>query len=81
MGERHYLHGDFLEAADRNPGSTVYCGFCDGYCLPEHLSEEHPLEHSFARLNAGKRAFYRAKQRVERPEDAPNYFDNRPDLG
>jgi hypothetical protein len=76
MAERHYLHGDFLEAADCNAGSTVYCGFCDGYCLPQHLYEEHPIEDSFARLNASKKAFYRARQRVERPENAPNYFDN-----
>jgi formate hydrogenlyase subunit 6/NADH:ubiquinone oxidoreductase subunit I len=76
MPERHYLHGDFLEAADRNFGSTVYCGFCDGYCSPEHLYEEHPLEQSFVRLNAAKKAFYRAGRRGARPENAPNYFDD-----
>lgn len=78
---RHYLHGDFLEPADRCAGSTVYCGFCDGYCVPQHLYEEHPLEQSFVRLNAGKRAFYRSKQRVVRPEDAANYFEGGTDPG
>ena len=81
MADRHYLHGDFLEAADRNHGSTVYCGFCDGYCLPQHLYEEHPLEQSFQRLKASKKAFYRTKQRVVRPEDAANYFDSAQDPG
>jgi hypothetical protein len=33
------------------------------------------------RLNAGKKAFYRARQRVQRPENAPNYFDNSVDPG
>src|SRR5690348_5741584 len=36
---RHYLHGDYLEAADRGPGSVVYCGICDGFCLPAHIYE------------------------------------------
>jgi hypothetical protein len=81
MAERHYLHGDFLEPADRNTGSTVYCGFCDGYCVPQHLYEEHTLEQSFVRLNASKKAFYRGKQRVERPENAANYFEGTADPG
>jgi hypothetical protein len=81
MAHRHYLHGDFLEAADRNTGSTVYCAFCDGYCVPQHLYEEHTLEESFMRLNASKKAFYRSQQRKDRPENAPNYFDGTPDPG
>jgi hypothetical protein len=81
MAERHYLHGDFLEAADRNPGSTVYCGFCDGYCVPQHLYEEHPIEDSYVRLNAAKKAFYRTKQRVVRPDNAANYFEGATDPG
>jgi hypothetical protein len=81
MAERHYLHGDFLEAVDRNNGSTVYCAFCDGYCMPQHLYEEHPLDESFTRLNASKKAFYRTQQRVVRPTDAPNYFENAQDPG
>ena len=75
------MHGDYLEAADRIPGSVVYCAFCDGYCLPEHLYSEHTLDESFVRLNASKRALYRAKQRIGRPENAPNYFDGSPDPG
>jgi len=81
MADRHYLHGDFLEEVDRNAGSTVYCGFCDGYCLPRHLHEEHPLEQSLLRLNAGKRALHRRRQGVDRPENAANYFDGSPDPG
>ena len=76
---RHYLHGDYLEAADRQPDSTVYCAFCDGFCLPTHLYEEHELDASHVRLNASKKAFYRSQVRVERPVDAPNYFDGTPD--
>jgi hypothetical protein len=76
---RHYLHGDYLEPADRGPGSVVYCGFCDGYCLPEHLYDEHELDQNFARLNASKRMLDRTRQKVERPVDAPNYFDGTPD--
>jgi hypothetical protein len=78
---RHYLHGDYLEAADRNPGSVVYCALCDGYCLPEHLSVEHKIDDSVARLAASRRALRRSKQKVERPENAPNYFDGTPDPG
>jgi hypothetical protein len=78
---RHYLHGDYLEPADRGPTSIVYCAFCDGYCLPEHLYDEHEMDQNFLRLNASKRALYRTRQRVERPENAPNYFDGTPDPG
>lgn len=76
---RHYLHGDYLEPADRRPGSVVYCAFCDGYCLPEHLYNEHEMAQSFVRLNASKKVLYRARQSVERPVNAPNYFDGTPD--
>jgi hypothetical protein len=76
---RHYLHGDYLEPVDRRPGSVVYCAFCDGYCLPEHLYDEHELDQNFARLNASKRMLDRTRQRVVRPVDAPNYFDGTPD--
>jgi hypothetical protein len=68
-----------LDAADRRPGSTVYCGFCDGYCLPEHLYDEHELDQSLIRLSASKRVLYRSRQEVQRPVDAPNYFDGTPD--
>ena len=78
---RHYLHGDYLEPADRNPGSSVYCAFCDGFCLPEHLYNEHEIDQSFVRLNAGKKAFYRTRQRAARPENAPNYFEGATDPG
>jgi hypothetical protein len=54
---RHYLHGDYLEPTDRRSDSVVYCAFCDGYCLPEHLYEEHELDASLVRLNASKKAF------------------------
>jgi hypothetical protein len=81
MGNRHYLHGDYLEPADRNHGSTVYCGFCDGYCLPEHLYNEHELDQSFQRLTASKKALERTRQSVRRPEGAPNFFDGTPDPG
>jgi hypothetical protein len=76
---RHYLHGDYLEPVDRRPDSVVYCGFCDGFCLPAHLYDEHEIDQSFVRLNAGKRAFYRTRQAVERPVNAPNYFEGSPD--
>jgi hypothetical protein len=81
MSARHYLHGDYLEPADRNETSVVYCGFCDGYCLPKHLYEEHEIDQSFLRLNASKKAFYRTNRRVDRPEGAANYFDGTPDPG
>ena len=76
---RHYLHGDYLEAADRSPGSVVYCGFCDGFCLPEHIYDEHDFDQNLVRLNAAKRAFYKTRQKGERPVDAPNYLDGSPD--
>jgi hypothetical protein len=75
MTNRHYLHGDYLEPADRNDTSSVYCGFCDGYCLPQHLYDEHEIDQSVVRLNATKKAFYRNKHRSQRPEGAPNYFE------
>jgi hypothetical protein len=78
---RHYLHGDYLDPADRNPGSVVYCAFCDGFCLPEHLYSEHALDESFVRFNASKKAFYRSGQRRGRPPNAPNYFEGTPDPG
>ena len=76
---RHYLHGDYLELADRRPDSVVYCAFCDGYCLPEHLYNEHEIDQSLVRLNASKKSMYRARQSVARPVNAPNYFDGTPD--
>ena len=76
---RHYLHGDYLEAADRKPGSVVYCAFCDGFCLPEHIYEEHDLAQNLVRLNATKKTFYRRPQQAERPVNAPNYLDGTPD--
>jgi hypothetical protein len=76
---RHYLHGDYLEPTDRRPGSVVYCAFCDGFCLPEHLYDEHELDQSFARLKASKRMLDRTRQKVERSVNAPNYFDGTPD--
>jgi hypothetical protein len=79
VADRHYLHGDYLEPSDRGPGSTVYCGLCDGYCAPEHLYNDHEIDQSMQRLNAGKRALGRARQSVRRPEGAPNYFDGSPD--
>lgn len=78
MLERRYLHGDYLDPEHRNPTSTVYCGFCDGYCLPEHLYDEHDLAQSMVRLNASKKAFYRTNGRG-RPQDAPNYFEGTPE--
>jgi hypothetical protein len=78
---RHYLHGDYLELADRRPDSVVYCGFCDGFCLPAHLYEEHDIAANYARFNASKKVFYRTQQRVQRPVDAANYFDGTPDPG
>jgi len=78
---RHYLHGDYLEPADRLPDSVVYCAFCDGFCLPVHLYEEHEIDANFARLNASKKAFYRTQQRAQRPIDAANYFEGTPDPG
>jgi hypothetical protein len=72
---RHYLHGDYLEPADRNPTSVVYCGFCDGYCLPDHLYDEHEIEQSFLRLKTSKKVFYSASRRSKRPQEAPNYFE------
>jgi hypothetical protein len=79
MTNRHYLHGDYLEAADRNATSVVYCAFCDGFCLPEHLYGEHEIDQSFVRLNASKKAFYRSQHSFKRPEGAANYFDGTPD--
>ena len=76
---RHYLHGDYLELSERNHGSVVYCGFCDGYCLPEHLYDEHDMAASVVRLNASKKVFYRTRQAVQRPVDAANYFEGKPD--
>jgi hypothetical protein len=76
---RHYLHGDYLEPADRRPGSIVYCAFCDGFCLPAHLYDEHDLDQNLVRLNASRKVFYRTRQRVERPVDAPNYLDGAAD--
>jgi hypothetical protein len=76
---RHYLHGDYLEPADRRPGSVVYCAFCDGYCLPEHLYDEHDLGQNLARLGASKKLLSRTRQKVERPADAPNYLEGAPD--
>ena len=78
---RHYLHGDYLEAVDRQPDSVVYCAFCDGFCLPAHLHEEHELDANRIRFNASKKVFYRTQQCVERPIDAANYFDGTPDPG
>ena len=79
MLDRLYLHGDYLEPRHRNPTSSVYCGFCDGYCLPQHLYDEHDLGQSMLRLKAGRKAFQRARHGVARPESAPNYFDGTPD--
>jgi len=76
---RHYLHGDYLEAGDRRPGSVVYCAFCDGFCLPEHLYDEHELDQNLAWLSASKKSLDRARQKIERPVDAPNYLDGTPD--
>ena len=76
---RHYPHGDYLEPTDRRSDSVVYCAFCDGYCLPAHLYEEHELDASLVRLNASKKAFYRSQQRVPRPIDAANYFEGKAD--
>jgi len=45
----------------------------------EHLYDEHELDQNFVRLNAGRRVLYRTRQKVERPVDAPNYFDGTPD--
>jgi hypothetical protein len=56
MSIRHYLHGDYLEPADRNPTSIVYCAFCDGYCLPQHLYDEHEIDQNMLRLNASRKA-------------------------
>jgi hypothetical protein len=83
MADRLYLHGDYLESSDRNPTSTVYCGFCDGYCLPEHLYNEHEIDQSVVRLNAGKKAFYRneTKQRARRLAGSANYFEGTADPG
>jgi len=76
---RHYLHGDYLEVSDRGPGSVVYCAFCDGFCLPEHFSDEHGGAENIVRLSASKKVLYRARQSVERPTDAPNFFEGSPD--
>jgi hypothetical protein len=83
MADRVYLHGDYLESSDRNAGSTVYCGFCDGFCLPEHLYNEHEIDQSVLRLNANKKAFYRkvSSQKARRSAGAPNYFDGTADPG
>ncbi|MES1171766.1 MAG: hypothetical protein ABUL77_00890 [Bacteroidota bacterium] len=79
MADRHYLHGDYLEATDRNATSSVYCGICDGYCLPQHLYDEHDIDLSVQRLKATKKVFYRVKRDGGRPENAPNYFDGSAD--
>ena len=76
---RRYLHGDYLEPNDRGVGSVVYCGFCDGFCLPEHFTDEHKVADSKLRLNASKKSLYRSQQSAERPVDAANYFDGTPD--
>ena len=76
---RHYLHGDYLEPADRRPGSVVYCAFCDGFCLPEHFYDEHDLDQNLIRLSASRKVFYRTRQLVVRPVDAPNYLDGSAD--
>ena len=81
MRERHYLHGDYLEPEHRNPTSSVYCGFCDGFCLPQHLYDEHDLNESLRRLENSKKVFYRGRKGVARPESAPNYFDGALDPG
>jgi hypothetical protein len=78
-GPRHYLHGDYLEPNDRGPGSIVYCAFCDGYCLPQHFTEEHERAQNLVRLSASKKVLYRSRQSFVRPVDAPNYFDGSPD--
>lgn len=78
-GPRHYLHGDYLEPSDRGPSSTVYCAFCDGYCLPQHFVDEHELSQNLVRLSASKKVLDRSRQRFVRPVDAPNYFDGAPD--
>jgi hypothetical protein len=76
---RHYLHGDYLEETDRRPDSVVYCAFCDGFCLPAHLYDEHELDQSLVRLNASKKMLERTRQRIKRPADAPNFFDGTAD--
>jgi len=76
---RHYLHGDYLDAIDRGPGSVVYCAFCDGFCLPAHLYDEHELEQNLARLKASKKMLERSRQLFVRPVDSPNYLDGTPD--
>jgi hypothetical protein len=76
---RHYLHGDYLEPSDRGPGSSVYCAFCDGYCLPEHFADEHKTAESVVRLNAGKKMLSRSRQGENRPPDAANFFDGASD--
>lgn len=76
---RHYLHGDYLEAADRGPGNVVYCGICDGFCLPAHIYDEHELAQNLVRLSATKKAFYRTRHHAQRPTDAANYLDGAPD--
>ena len=81
MVNRLYLHGDYLEPADRSANSTVYCGLCDGYCAPEHLYNDHEIDQSFQRLNASKRALVRTRQNIRRPEGAANYFEGAADPG
>jgi hypothetical protein len=76
---RSYLHGDYLEPADRRPDSVVYCGFCDGFCLPEHIYDEHEIDQSFARLNAGRRALVRTRRAAHHPGNAPNFLDGTAD--
>jgi hypothetical protein len=68
-----------LEPSDRRPGSVVYCAFCDGFCLPEHFSDEHAGAANAVRLSASKKVLYRARQAIERPADAPNFFEGTPD--
>ena len=65
---RHYLHGDYLEPADRRPDSVVYCAFCDGFCLPAHLHEEHEVDANRVRLNASRKVFYRTQQSRRAPD-------------
>ena len=61
------------------PEASSTADFCDGFCLPEHIYEEHELDQNLARLNASKRSLDRSRQKIERPVHAPNYLDGTPD--